>query len=614
MKKYVLLLICGLFFLPHGGQAQEDSKARMRTYIQQLRALADSLEAQLESVKFSAEPAVQLGSYTNAPETPNHEPTFFVDSIGRVFWQEKLPVYLRMSPNADGSGGTMLNNVLKKEMEAYSNPMEWENHGVHHIKHEDANPRESVAFPVYADGLPPTTRIVLENAPRYTFRGRDFYGKGLTVTAITEDQLSGVLGTYQSINGASYELYKGTFELNENLLYTLRFYGTDRVGNAENPQSVEFTVDLEAPITTLSLEGDRMKDILSPRATIILTSGDSSSGVAKILYSINGAEWKNYTQPIELKALTEGDYEISYYAIDQVRNQEAKQTYQFFLDKSAPQITAEVKGDQHQNRGRVYISSRTKMSLKAQDNKSGLDRIYYSIDNGTERLYREPFPLVKSEGKHIITYAAIDKVKNKGVGETNDAYGNMFLDLSVPELNHRFDGPQVFTRDTMFINQKTKIVLVSSDKDSGVKKTGYKLNDGRGETYMEPFSLEKNGYHKIDYYALDNVNNRVTDEFFIVGDNDGPEIQFSFSTNPVSSLQQGEKIIPAYPKGTTIFLAATDAQIGVENIFYSLDGRPEQVYMSPLKLSEKGLKSLKVRATDELGNSTVTELVEIFIQ
>jgi len=614
MKRIFIVSIFCLLSLHHVQAQGGEHKVRLKAYIQQLRALADSLERQIESANFSSTPTVNKSGYTTAPDKPVHEPTFFVDSIGRVFWQEHLPVYMRMSPNPDGSGGTMLSNVKRTEMEAYSNPMKWENHGVHYIKHEDANPRESVEFPVYADGLPPNTQVLLENAPKYTFRGRDFYGKGLTITAITEDQLSGVSGTYQSINGTDYELYQVPFLLEDNLLYTLRFYGTDRVGNAETPKTLEFTVDLAAPITTLSLEGDRMKDILSPRASILLTSEDSSAGVAKILYSINGGDWKTYSQPIGLQTLAEGDYELSYYAIDNVKNQEKTQVYQFFLDKSSPQITAEVKGDQHQSRGRVYISSRTKMSLRAEDNKAGLDRIYYSIDAGTERLYREPFPLVKSEGKHIIKFTALDKVKNKGMAETNDAYGNMYLDLSVPEISHRFEGPNVFTRDTMFINQKTKIILESSDTDSGVKKTGYKLNDGRGETYMDPFSLEKDGYHKIDYYALDNVNNRVTDEFFIVGDNQGPEIQYSFSTNPVSSLQQGEKIIPAYPRGTTIFLAATDAQLGVENIFFSLDGRPEQIYAGPLKLSQKGLKSFKIRVTDELGNSTMSELIEIFIQ
>jgi len=615
MKK-ILLILSFLFVTTTPIFAQTNIKTQLISYIQQLRNLADSLEKQVSGTDFDAQ--IQNSLSNRGFDAPVAAKTYYVDSIGRIFWQQDLPVYLVIAPNENGTDGTMLKSVKKKEMEAYSNPMRWEGHGIHYIKHQDASPNQSVEFEVWADGISPISRILLKNAPKYVFQGTTFYGKGLIGEIVTSDELSGVRQTLLSIDSAAYNNYLSEITLDQNKPYDLRFYGIDRVGNTEAIQNSRFIVDLEAPKTTYAVEGDQLKDIYSPRTTISLSSKDVSSGVNKIYYSFNGEAYKIYTGTLTLDKMPEGDYEMMFYAVDNVENKEEIQKFSFFLDKTPPAIVAEIKGDQFQNRGRVYISNRTQMQLTASDNKSEVDRIYFAIDGERERLYREPFPLIKSEGTHIIKYSAVDKVNNKNEMQTTDSYSNnVFLDLSLPEISHTLVGPQVFTRDTTFVNSTTKVQLNSNDKESGIQKVGYKINEGRGETYNEAFVIDKEGVQKVDYYAMDNVNNRISKDFVVVVDNQGPEINFSFSTNATSSLQSSDgtdKTIPVYPVGTTIYLAATDVQIGIDNIFVAIDGKPETIYTMPIKLTQKGLKSLKVRAADQLGNSTMSELIEIFVK
>ena len=59
-----------------------------------------------------------------------------------------------------------------------------------------------------------------------------------------------------------------------------------------------------------------------------------------------------------------------------------------------------------------------------------------------------------------------------------------------------------------------------------------------------------------------------------------------------------------YPRGTAVFLAATDASSGSAGVWYSLDGGPEAPYRQPLEFPEAGSFALEVRAVDKVANET----------
>ncbi|HAS41912.1 MAG TPA: hypothetical protein DCS93_15635, partial [Microscillaceae bacterium] len=583
----------------------------VKAHIQKLRALADSLEKQLDNI--SNTPIVTQ----NVSERERiHQKKIYIDKEGRVFWQVGLPVYIFASSKPDGSDMHRLNYCKTKQMESFSDPMYWEGPGKHFIGHKDANPNEEVQFEINADAADPISVIELKNAPRYEIEGRVFFGKGLTAKIITKDELSGVRKTYHSIDSTAYVAHKDSINFNEDKEYSISFYGVDKVGNVEKPKFTKFRVDLNSPVTDHRVTGDRKGDILSPAATIQLMARDQASGVAVTRYRFNEQPFQSYTGPISLKNLREGEYVLTYLSVDRVKNEEEEKTYTFYLDKTAPKIVAEVIGDQYQNRGRVFISSRTKMRLTASDNKSGVDKVYYSIDGGLERLYREPFPLVKSEGTHSIKYTALDRVKNRGTFETNDSYENMFLDLTLPTIKHTFTGPVYRKNDTIFVSRKTLINIVAKDPESGIKRTGFKVDGARANPYREPFSIEDDGYHKIEYYALDNVNNRVAEDFFVIVDNKGPAVSISFSAPPIGKITADDitQTTSVYSTGTYLFVTARDANIEIESAYISINGSAEVKYSKPILMSTKGLKTIKVRGTDKLGNETVNKTLEVFVK
>ena len=611
IKRCSWLGICALLLVSHVALAQTSQRTILKEHISKLRALADSLEKQLDNI--SNTPIVTRS--VNERDRV-HQKKIFIDKEGRVFWQSGLPIYLFASSKPDGSDMHRLNYCKVKQMEAYSDPMYWEGVGKHFIGHKDANPSEEVQYEINADGAEPVSGIELRNAPRHENEGEVFFGKGLTADIITKDELAGVRQIYQSIDSATYVPHASTIRFDEDKEYSVTYYGVDKVGNVEKPKSVKFRVDLNPPVTDHKTAGDRKGDILSPKATILLTTKDQASGVSVTRYRFNEQPFQSYTGAISLKNLQEGEYVLTYYSIDKVKNQEEEKTYSFYLDKIAPKIVAEVIGDQYQNRGRVFISSRTKMRLTASDNKSGVDKVYYTIDGGLERLYREPFPLVKSEGTHTIKYTALDRVRNQGTFEASDSYENMFLDLTLPTIKHTFTGPIYRKNDTIFVNRKTLINIVAKDPESGIKRTGFKVDGARANPYREPFSIDDDGYHKIEYYALDNVNNRVAKDFFVIVDNKGPNVAVSFSAPPIGKITAEDitQTTSVYATGTYLFVTARDANIEIESAYISINGSQEVKYGKPILMNTKGLKTIKVRGVDKLGNETVNKTVEVFVK
>ncbi|KAJ1403223.1 hypothetical protein B484DRAFT_437445, partial [Ochromonadaceae sp. CCMP2298] len=296
------------------------------------------------------------------------------------------------------------------------------------------------------------------------------FGKGQSHVILAKDQYAGVKHIYVSVNGAPYVPYSETLKFDADGQYEIKYYSVDNVGNMEEVKSYSFTMDLSTPNSKLAVKGKNLQDMLAPSSKISIASSDESSKVKDIWYSIDGGEDRRYLSELELSGLTDGEHTISYYAVDNTSNKEEVKTYSFYLDKIAPEVKSTIVGDQYQSRGRVFVSTRSKVKLEATDNKSGVKKIFYTINGGTEKAYNEPFDLPKSKGKYEIKFFAEDKVGNTAAttfDETKHGRQALDLDMEVPEIDFMYTGQSHTTRDTTFINSKTIIELTAKDEDSG---------------------------------------------------------------------------------------------------------------------------------------------------
>ncbi len=558
-----------------------------------------------------------VSQFVMAQEQFKHEKRFYRSPEGKLYVNKDKPIYFFIS---DSPNPNAQHHLLHSEVSPqYSNPMYFDTEGWNTLRSPSAvdtvtkkviQPQRDVKFEIFADSKSPVTNLKLNNAPIYKYNGVTFVGKGLNVSLHSNDEISGVEKTFFSSNGAVFSEYSKPVEVNLENDYVFKFYAADNVGNAEITQEEKITLDITAPLTQFTIEGDKHQDVLSPRTTIHLQATDAKSGVNKIYYAFDDAQPRVLNGFISLTTISEGNHVLKFYSIDNVQNIEETKSYNFFLDQSAPIVIDEVLGNQFVSNGKAYSSGRTKFKLTAVDNKAGVKTIHYSIDGADFQLYESPFYLPTKTGSTSIKYYATDNVNNKyttskGSSKTTATY----VDLTGPSLAFSYSSPQFTTRDTTFINFTTKISLKAIDAEAGVDKITYSIDKKSENDFTESFSVKDEGYHSVNYTGYDNVENSNSESFFFIVDNTPPSLYPRFSITPIGKKQYSGKNIEVYSPHVSLYLSATDTQVGVSKIFYSINGSAEKSYLGPLGAFDKGKEySVKVRIVDYLGNEKIDEV------
>jgi hypothetical protein len=540
-----------------------------------------------------------------AQDKNEHPKKLYMDENNRLFMNASNPVYLFLSNTPDAKDAKMMHSEETKE---HANPMKFDGHGKHHIKHNDIHEKVEVVFEVYADGIAPTSKAEYSKEQVYFKDGKIYIGKPLGINLPGKDEMSGLQKVLYSINSAAFADYKDAVNLTEEKEYILKHYAVDNVGNTEEVNSHHFIMDFTAPVTAYTISGDKFNDVLAPSAIISLSATDQVSGVSRIKYTFDDGTEKVYLSPLRMGMLSEGEHKITYYTIDKVSNKEEAKTYSFFVDKTAPAVTSEIIGDKFTSNGKEYYSGRTQVKLIAEDNKAGVKEVYYSMNGVDYVLYDKPFSLDQSKVMVTVKYYAIDKVENKGTSKNHGDGMLTYIDLRGPGLSYTFDGPTFATRDTTFVNKSTKIILKATDAESGVQKIMYSKNKSAEMLFEKFFNVDQEGVCNIDYTGHDNVNNTTTSNFSIIMDNTGPEIMYQHSISPIANKAIEGKELNVYSSHVGVFLSGTDRLVGVDKIYYSINGGAEKLYVGVITGFQKGKTySFKVRAIDKLGNTSTKE-------
>lgn len=543
-------------------------------------------------------------------------------SNGKIYWNKTVPVYVRISSSPEDKGILLENDEQAK----YANPIYFDTEGINYIRTRNAvdnktlklaKPIQEVMLPVYADGEAPISKANYLNTPKRKKDNVTYFGKGLLIELKSADAVSGVENIFYSLDHKPYTKYIDKIPMDKPGKILLKYYAVDFVGNVESENETQLITDHAAPTSTLSSKGPQIDNSFSLGSTFFITAKDSLSGVQSIYYKFDDSPYQLYEgNPINADHLTDGYHKLTYYSIDKVKNIEEEKSYELFFDKSAPLMAADILGDKFMVDDQIYFSGRTKLKFIAVDNRVGVKQIKYSINNEEYKIYEAPFYLPNATGNHIIRYYALDNFGNK----TNDdrtstdfhqyehLVTKIYVDLTGPNLSYDFEGNLLETRDTVFMNSSTKLILSAVDTESGLKKITYSLEGSAEElNYTTPISFNKSGYHVIDFYGYDNVSNRNISHMNIYVDNIGPKVFYYFSSEPYETMENGRK---TYSSRTNIYLAATDDHVGLRNIYYTINGGKEQQYNTQIdNLKRKNEYIIGIRAVDQLGNETKTKVI-----
>lgn len=540
-----------------------------------------------------------------------HEKKIYRSPDGKLFINKELPVYLNISTSPDKDAENYRLN--SEDSKKYTNPMYFDTEGINTIRSpwkvdpetkEYVYPKEEVVFEIYADSKPPNTELSFKTKDLLEAENKIYLGKQTSLDFKRSDAISGVSAVYYSLDGEPYKKFSEPISFNEEKEYKLSYYSVDNVGNVEKQQKATIVLDLTAPETSLNIEGDKHKNIISGRSAINLQPKDNVSQVKYTYYKIDDGPKRTYKGELKAKYISEGEHKITYYSVDRVDNKEETKSFEFYVDKTPPRVVDELIGNTYVAQGKEYLSGRNRLKLISMDNKAGVKEIRYSINDGNFKVYDKPFRLASSGNLKIQTLA-IDNVNNKKRTERlSDRSNRSHVDLSGPSLTHGFQGPSFESKDTTYISKGTKIRLAGNDNQAGFKKITYRINDdGPSKNYEKPFSINKEGIYKVSYTGFDNLDNTNTKNFLCIVDNSGPKLYHRFSIDSDNRKMIDGNKVPVYPEHVVLFLSATDYYVGLDKMYYSLNGSDMKLYKSLIEgFRPKTLYSLDIVAYDKLGN------------
>lgn len=137
--------------------------------------------------------------------------------------------------------------------------------------------------------------------------------------------------------------------------------------------------DTVAPVTEIGKVGTvGSNDWYSSDVKITLAADDNDGGIGvkSILYSLDGVEWHNYVEPINIS--NEGVTTLKYYSVDKYGNKEQIRELKIQIDKSAPEITI----DEPIDGGRYSLGQLARANWKITDALSGVQYSTGTAANG----------------------------------------------------------------------------------------------------------------------------------------------------------------------------------------------------------------------------------------
>ncbi len=548
-------------------------------------------------------------SFSQSSITPaeqlEHEKAVFEDSeTGGLFWPQELPVFIRLATSPDDNAPTFLLDNVETGNGNFENNTEGiklELTGSQFVRWVNMVTKDDIKYKFFSDGEPPIISHKFNDAPKYVSGKKVFFGKGLNCTFSSTDKLSGVKELYVSIDGSAYVANKSAVDFNTEKVFFVQYYAVDKVGYFNKAKTIEFIVDLTAPVTKHTIETNFIDNILSSKTTIQLTSEDNSSGVRKIYYKFdNQNKFSTYTGKINISKLANGEHKIIYYSVDNVKNEEIYKEYSFYLDKENPKPTISTAGSKHTRAGSIYVSALSLIKFAATDDKSEVKKILYAINNTSKYTkYENPFPLSLKSGSFYVSYYSVDKLDNTSDKKTQ----KYMMDLVPPVTKHKIVGPRYVQRNTtIWVTKDTKILLSSTDEGAGVSEISFALGKESQKVYTDAIQVTTEENILCRFWSKDYVGNREGDNvLLLIGDNSAPEITEIFS---VKAIDKTSENVGIYPQYTSLFLAATDMSSGLKEVWYSLNGASEKKYTTAILLEKPGKYEIDIRATDNLGQES----------
>ncbi len=250
----------------------------------------------------------------------------------------------------------------------------------------------------------------------------------------------------------------------------------------------------------LRIYNDGVIDYVPAAASFVLNAEDMESSLKEIQYSVDGSPLKVYTGPISLTE--EGRHIIVYRALDKTENISSEKIYPVIVDATPPEGFVTINGPVFVKGSSYYITGKSSVVIWAEDNLSGVDVVWVSLDDSDFIEYTEPVSITR-EGQHTASVYAVDNVGNRT--EVFSVTG--YVDNSPPEVSIKPKKPFVEAGGERYTNRENEYTIASDDAYVGTSSIMVSFDGSDFVTYSGAFKVQIPGYHTIRAKAVDLLGN-----------------------------------------------------------------------------------------------------------
>ncbi len=441
---------------------------------------------------------------------------------------------------------------------------------------------------VLADGIHTVIFLVVDNAGNSATITRtikvDMTPPTVSPVVPTPDGLNGWFVTEPvviSVNGsdtgsglasALISVDSGAWQPNASLsdgVHTINFRSTDNAGNTTTvTKTVKVDTSLPSIVTSISGTAGNSGWYISQTTTTI--SANDLSGVDHIEYNQNASGWQNGSSV----ASDDGINAIEIRVYDVAGNM-ASGSLQVKVDTVAPSLSTAISGTAG-NSG--WYVSQTKTSISSSDGTSGVDRVEY---NQNSAGWQNGSSVISDDGINTIAVRVYDVA-----GNTSSDSIQIKVDTIAPAVT-----PIVPTPDGLnswFVTAPIAVSANGSDSGSGLASADVSVGGG---SWNSGASLS-DGVHAVDFRAIDNAGNSVTESRNIKVDTVAPSLSASISGTKGNSNW--------YVSQTVTTISSSDGTSGVDRVEYNQNDTGWQNGSSVV--STDGVNAISIRAYDFAGN------------
>lgn len=400
------------------------------------------------------------------------------------------------------------------------------------------------------DTTSPVTTISLSG----TNGSNGWYISDVVVTLSATDKESGINSTYYKIGYHDWIVYSDPFILDYEGINNVYYYSTDNTDNKENANSILIKIDKTPPIVTppsnvtvnatgrMTRSVDIGWPIVSDISSFVITKNALSQypvGVTTITWNVTDQAGLSSTVD-QLVTIVDSGPVITLNGDSNV----TIEVHSDYTDKGAKAIDA-IDGD---------LTFRIEIDNPVNTSALGIYNITYNVDdwkrNPADQVIRTVNvtdttpPNITMTGNNVTIEALLvyedegataednydgDLTKNIAVDNpvNTDVVGTYIVTYNVVDLSNNSAiqvNRTVNVTDTIqprseahifgvkdnndYYASNVRIVLIATDAGSGVNRIEYRTNGDNWTNYTYPLIIYDNGSTTVEYFAIDNYDNR----------------------------------------------------------------------------------------------------------